>query len=104
MASPVPPIKASRSSNCSDNKVILMPSVRASQFLEQTLLWNFVIHLWAMATMALIVLPGLPGGPSADDLTRVTFVAEHPWLWRFGWLPWHLCAFIDLVTGIALVS
>jgi hypothetical protein len=79
-------------------------NIRASRFLEQTLLWNFLIHLAAMGTMGLIVLHGIPGGTAAGVSGRVAFVAEHPWLWRIGWLPWHLCAFIDLVTGIALVS
>jgi hypothetical protein len=76
---------------------------RAGRFLEQALVWNFLIHLWAMGTMALIILPGLPGGAATDDRTRTAYIAEHPWLWRFGWLPWHLCAVIDLVTGVALV-
>ena len=78
--------------------------LRASRFLEQTLLWNIVIHLWAMATMALIVMPGLPGGPLPDDASRIAYVAAHPWLWPLGWLPWHLCALIDLITGVALVA
>jgi hypothetical protein len=76
---------------------------KAAVFLEQTLLLNVVIHVVAMLTMALILFNGLPGGPVKDDADRVAFIAEHPWLWRLGWLPWHLCAAIDLVTGIALV-
>src|SRR5262245_15230526 len=56
-----------------------------------------------MLTMALILMPTLPGGPVKDDAQRVAFIAEHPWLWRLGWLPWHLCAAVDLVMGVALV-
>jgi len=37
-----------------------------------------------------------------DDATRVAYLAAHPWLWRLGWLPWQLSAFMDLLTGVAL--
>src|SRR5436190_13127256 len=80
-----------------------MSQPRAARFLEQTLLWSFLIHAVALLSMALIVMRALPGGPVTDDAVGVAFIAEHPWLWRLGWLPWHLCAAIDLVTGIALV-
>jgi hypothetical protein len=76
---------------------------RAARFLEQTLLWNFLIHAVALLSMALVLMPGMPGGTAPDDEARVRYIAEHPWLWRLGWLPWHLCAFIDLVTAVALV-
>ncbi len=52
---------------------------------------------------AAIADAGLPSGPVTDDAQRVAYIAEHPWKWRLGWLPWHLAAFIDLVTAIALV-
>jgi hypothetical protein len=77
---------------------------RAARFLEQTLLANVVIHALAMLTMALFLMGSLPGGPTKDDAERVARIAEHPWLWRLGWLPWHLCALVDLVTGVALVA
>lgn len=80
------------------------PPVRASRFLEQTLLWNILIHFAAIVTMAIFLMPGIPGGTSPDNATRIQYVADHPWLWRVGWLPWHLCAAIDLITGVALVS
>jgi hypothetical protein len=79
------------------------PPVRAARFLEQVLLWNILIHATAMGTMGLILMPGMPGGPVSDDAQRVAFIAEHAWLWRLGWLPWHLAALIDLLTAIALV-
>src|SRR5437764_9461909 len=81
-----------------------MPPPRVARFLEQTLLANFVVHGLAMLTMALILMQALPGGPTKDDALRVAFIAEHPWLWRLGWLPWHLCALIDLVMGVGLVA
>jgi hypothetical protein len=77
---------------------------RASRFLEQTLLWNFLIHLAAMGTMASILLPGLPGGPLKSDAARIGYIASNPTMWSLGWIPWHLCALIDLITGIALIS
>jgi Uncharacterized conserved protein (COG2071) len=76
---------------------------RASRFLEQSLLANIVVHALAMVTMGLFLMAALPGGPTKNDAVRVAFIAEHPWLWRLGWLPWHLCAFFDLVMGAALV-
>jgi hypothetical protein len=77
--------------------------VPAARFLEQALLWNVLIHAAGIVTMALMLMPGMPGGPVADDVVRVAYIAEHPWMWRLGWIPWHLAAFIDLMTGIALV-
>jgi hypothetical protein len=76
---------------------------RAARFLEQALLWNFLIHAVAMLGMAVFLMPGMPGGTTASDSARVAYIAEHPWLWRLGWLPWHLSALIDLITGLALV-
>ena len=77
---------------------------RAARFLEQALLANIVVHAVAIATMGLVLMAALPGGPTKNDAVRVAFIAEHPWLWRFGWLPWHLCALFDLVLGVALVA
>jgi len=76
---------------------------RAARFLEQALLANIAVHALAMATMGLILMAVLPGGPTKNDAIRVAFIAEHPWLWRLGWLPWHLCALCNLVIGVALV-
>jgi hypothetical protein len=74
----------------------------AARFLEQVLLVNLGVHVLALAGTALFLLPGLPGGSSADDAARVAYLAAHPWLWRLGWLPWQLAAFLDLLTGVAL--
>jgi hypothetical protein len=76
---------------------------RAAAFLEQVLLANFLIHLLAMLSMGLLLLPGLPGGSAPDEPARIAYVADHPWLWRLGWLSWQLCALIDLLTSIALL-
>jgi hypothetical protein len=76
---------------------------RAARFLEQVLLLNFFIHLIALFTMAIVALPGVPEGTGATPLERATYVATHPLAWKLAWLPWHLCAVIDLLMGIALV-
>src|SRR5258708_18423353 len=55
-----------------------------------------------MLSMALLLLPGMPGG-SNDLAARVAYVASNPWLWRLGWLPWHLTALSDLLIAIALL-
>ncbi len=42
--------------------------------------------------MAALLLPALPGGTAHSDAERVIAIAEHPWKFRLGWLPWQLCA------------
>jgi hypothetical protein len=74
----------------------------AARFLEQVLLINLLLHILALVFMALLLLPGLPGGGSTEDAARVAYLANHPWLWRLGWLPWQLTAFVDLLLSVAL--
>ncbi len=76
---------------------------RSSRLLERALLFTFVIHGVAMASMALLLLPGMPGGGVSDDLARIRYMAAHPWLWRLGWFPWQLTALSDLLIGIGLL-
>jgi hypothetical protein len=73
----------------------------AARFLEQVLLVNLGVHVIALVCTLLFLLPGMPGG-SSDDAGRVAYLAGHPWLWRLGWLPWQVAAFVDLLTGMAL--
>jgi hypothetical protein len=54
-----------------------------------------------MVAMAALLLPGMPGASAVAS--RVAYVAAHPWLWRLGWLPWHLTALSDLVLMGALL-
>lgn len=53
--------------------------------------------------MALLLARMLPGGGEPDTAVRVAQIAAHPWRFRAGWLPWHLCAVVDLWFAIALV-
>jgi hypothetical protein len=75
----------------------------AARFLERALLITILAHAVAMLTMALLLLPGMPGGGNPDDAARVAYVAAHPWLWRLGWLPWQITALSDIVLALALV-
>ena len=74
----------------------------AARFLEQVLLVNLGVHVVALCGTALFLLPGVPGGSAAGDGERVAYLAAHPWLWRLGWLPWQLTAFVDLLTAWGL--
>jgi hypothetical protein len=75
----------------------------SSRFLERVLLFTFAVHAMAMVTMAVLLLPGLPGGGGSSDVSRITYIAAHPWLWRLGWFPWQLTALSDVLLGAALV-
>ena len=76
--------------------------VTAARFLELALIFTFIAHGLAMLGMALLLLPGMPGG-GQDAAARMTYVAAHPWLWRLGWLPWQLTALSDVLLALALV-
>lgn len=87
-----------------DSAITIEHPVRAARLLEQALLFNFVIHAIAMVSMALCLLPGMPGGLTADVAVRAAYVARHPWLWRLGWFPWQVTALADLWLGMALLA
>ena len=74
----------------------------AARFLERALLITILAHAAAMLGMALLLLPGMPGGGN-PDAARVAYIAAHPWLWRLGWLPWHVTALSDLALALALL-
>jgi hypothetical protein len=76
---------------------------RSSRLLERALLFTFVIHGVAMGSMAFLLLPGMPGGGTADARDRIHYMAAHPWLWRLGWFPWQLTALSDLLVAIGLL-
>jgi hypothetical protein len=74
----------------------------AARFLEQALLVNLGVHLVAVVATPLLLAPGLPGGGSASDAERISYLAAHPWLWRLGWLPWQAAALMNVLTSLAL--
>ena len=74
-----------------------------ASFLENALLFTFAMHGLGIVAMALFLLPGMPGGGTAGELTRVQYIASHPWLWRLGWLPWQLTALSDLLLALAFL-
>lgn len=80
----------------------MMTDRRPALFLERALIFSLVIHGLAMLSMALLLMPGIPGG-GADLAARMAYVADNPWLWRLGWLPWQLTALSDLLIAIALL-
>ncbi|MCX5748400.1 MAG: DUF2071 domain-containing protein [Proteobacteria bacterium] len=80
-----------------------MASAAHDRNLERALIFNFLIHGVALLFMVVFLIAALPGGSSAPDLQRVAVIAEHPWRFRIGWLPWQLCAVADLWLAIAMV-
>jgi hypothetical protein len=74
----------------------------AARVLEQVLLVNLLVHVLALVGTALFLLPGMPGGSSSEDAARLGYLAAHPWLWRLGWFPWQVTAFVDLLMALAL--
>ena len=70
---------------------------------ERALVATFLLHGLAMLAMATLLLPMMPGGPTADDRARVALLAAHATRWRLGWLPWGLTAVSDVALAAALV-
>jgi len=60
-----------------------------------------VAHAIALLSMVLLVAPGLDVARTLAE--RSSYVAEHSWRWRIGWLPWQLSALSDIAVSVALV-
>lgn len=75
-----------------------MPAYR---FLQRALLFCLVVHGLAMLSMATVLAPAMD--MTVDVASRAGWVAEHPWSWRLGWLPWQGCALSDLLVSGGLV-
>jgi hypothetical protein len=71
---------------------------------ERALVATLALHALAMVSMAAMLLPMMPGGPTADDRARMQAIATHALAWRLGWLPWGLTAASDLALGLAIVA
>jgi hypothetical protein len=77
---------------------------QAGRAVEDALLATIACHAIAMGAMAAVLLPMMPGGPTADDAARMTTIAAHATAWRIGWLTWGVTAASDVALGIALVA
>ena len=75
--------------------------IAAYQRCLKALLLCMSVRLFGLLTMATLLAPGLDFHSSV--LERASFVANHPWLWRFGWLPWQLTAVWDVLLSLALL-
>jgi hypothetical protein len=75
---------------------------RAYRQLQSALFFCLVLHIIAPISMLALVLPGfdLVGSPPE---ARAAYIAASPWLWRLGWVPWQLCAAVDLWVSVALL-
>lgn len=78
-------------------------AVTPAHLLEWALVATFILHGLAMLAMAGLLLPTMPGGPTALDGDRIAILAAHPWRFRLGWLPWQLTAVSDLLLAVALL-
>lgn len=75
----------------------------AERSLERALIFGLIVHAVAMATMAVVLAPMLPGGGLEDPMARAAMLAMSPWRARIGWIPWQLCAVGDLWLAVAMV-
>ncbi len=73
------------------------PSLRRDRALARAFVWIFVIHVVAMLDMPLVLARFLPGGGAPSEAIRIQWIAEQPWTFRLGWLPWQLTAVVDLL-------
>ncbi len=93
-ANAAPP--STKSANLADSPPL------AARLLERALLITILAHAAAMGSMALLLLPGMPG--SSNLLAaRVAYIATNSSLWRLGWLPWQITALSDLLIAVALL-
>lgn len=76
---------------------------KASRLIEFSLLFLLWTHLLAMVSMVTCLMPAMPGSFLSYP-ERVAWIAEHPWQWHLGWIPWHLAALSDLVLAFALLK
>jgi hypothetical protein len=74
----------------------------AVRHVARSLFLTLLFHALAMISMAALLLPMMPGGGTGDDAARMSLIAARPWIWRLGWVPWHLTALSDLYLAWAL--
>ena len=73
------------------------------RWLAASLFFTFLCHGAAMLGMALLLLPGMPGGGDTSDAERMAWIASHETTFRIGWIPWHVTAISDLLLALILV-
>ena len=61
-----------------------------------------VAHLAGLATMGTLLMPGIGPWDLVASEARALYIAEHPWRWRLGWVPWQASALSDIALSIAL--
>lgn len=76
----------------------------SARVLEGALVLSFVVHGVAMVSMALLLVPAMPGGADLPDPERMRYVATHPWLFRVGWFPWGVTALSDVLIAVGLLG
>lgn len=81
----------------------MTPAPKDELAVERWLMAMVWIHVASMLAMPLVLARFLPGGGVDDPLERVRLIAEHPWMFRLGWLPWQLTALVDFIFAVALV-
>ncbi len=73
------------------------------KLLELTFWFALITHAVGLFSMALLLMPGMPGGLIPDP-TRIKYIAENSALWQAGWLPWQLSALSDFFIAMAFLS
>jgi Uncharacterized conserved protein (COG2071) len=81
-----------------------MRRTRADRAIEVALLLTLPIHVFALVTMAALLLSAMPGPGLPTPELRLAYIAAHPLRWHIGWFPWHLCALSDLGLSAALLT
>jgi hypothetical protein len=71
--------------------------------LERALVQTLLAHAATAFATATILGFYLPGAIEGDDLTRVTRLAHHPWVFRFTAMGWIWCAFAQTNVAWSLV-
>jgi len=75
----------------------------SARLLERALVFSFIAHGVAMLSMALLLLPSMPGAAGTGDVDRMHHIASHAFAFRLGWFPWQVTALSDVLIGLGLV-
>ena len=95
-------IETKRRSEWNSLKVFKAPIAAESRFLIYALVFTILCHGAAMLAMLFFLLPGMPSG-TTEVAQRITYISEHPFLWKLGWFPWQMTALSDVILSLALI-